>query len=249
MPIDTKIEGDPESVRASAHWVRDSLASRVTHTASQIYTARNRADAGWRGEAAEGFRDTMTRGADRADEFGSQATTMAQKFDDVAASLHRAQTEMERIRDDASSADLTVDADVIADPPAAPTAPGPAPTGNAATPEALEAHNEAVAAQNTHHAKVQAYDRAEREAETVRRHWKAAVQEVNKASNEANTNAFFSFTDITAGTTVAAAAAKHSSILMKQSAYKTAEAARLIEHAKAIGASDPTGMYQNLDAA
>ncbi|MGH3620689.1 MAG: hypothetical protein ACRDQ5_02740, partial [Sciscionella sp.] len=42
---------------------------------------------------------------------------------------------------------------------------------------------------------------------------------------------------------------KHSSILMKQSAYKTAEAARLIEHAKAIGASDPTGMYQNLDAA
>ncbi|MQA61724.1 MAG: hypothetical protein GEU86_09560 [Actinophytocola sp.] len=63
MPIDTEIKGNVESIRSAANWVRDSLASGITDAVSQIYAARNSADAGWRGEAAEAFRAEVTAGA------------------------------------------------------------------------------------------------------------------------------------------------------------------------------------------
>lgn len=250
MSIETKIEGDPESIRATASWVRDSLASRVTDTASAIYRARNAADGGWRGDAFQGFRTDMTHGAGKADDFGPRGKTEAQEFESIAAALQRAQSEMDRIRGEASAAGLAVNGDVIADPGPAPAAPGPAPTGNAATPQAANAHGDAVAAAQAHDRQVEAYERLNGEADSVRRHWAQVVQQLNKRANDANKNAFFSITDVAANTTAAAAAAaKHSSILVKEAAFRADLATKLTDHAKAMGATDPTGFYKNLDDA
>lgn len=195
MPIDTEIKGNVESIRSAANWVGDSLASGITDAVSQIYAARNSADAGWRGEAAEAFRAKVTAGARKGDTFAKDAKSMAQSFDDVAADLQGAQRELERIRGDAASAGLRVDGHAIQDPGPAPPDAGAAPTGEAATPAAMAAHGEAVQAQNAHAEKVKAYKKAQADAEDVRRKWQGSVEAVNKKSNAAAAQGWFSVGD------------------------------------------------------
>lgn len=251
MPIDTKVEGDPGSITTAATWSRDSLATRVTDTATQIFTARNSADAGWQGEAAEAFRNRMTQGAGAADDFAKIARTMAQNLDDLAADLTKAQADMGRIRGEASAAGLVVNGEIISDPGPAPTAPGTPPTGDAATPEAVRAHNDAVSAQETHAAKVRAYEKAVLDVAAVRRLWKGSVETIASTANKEAPNPWFNVSSV-AGTTIAAAAgAKYSSFLLNGAQHYLDDAAQAGRHVKSFGGVvlDHKGFYSQVDRA
>lgn len=255
MPIDTKINGRPESIDAGASWIRDSLANAIETAVDRIYSARNSADSGWRGEASEAFRDKLTAAGRKGDEFTEAAGKMAQKFDDVAADLRAAQHEMERIRTEASAAGLRVDDHIIEDPGPAPPQSGAAPAGNAAAPGAVAAHDQAAQAEQNHAKKVAAYERAEREAEDARTKWQSSIEATNKVSNTTAAQAWFSVTDIANSTAAAAAAHTQSSILMKQSTVLLNDASQAMRHVAAVHdgytgvVTDRKGMYQNLDRA
>ncbi|WP_116044405.1 WXG100 family type VII secretion target [Amycolatopsis palatopharyngis] len=251
MPIDTKIEGDPGSITTAATWVRDSLAARITETATRIYSARNSADAGWTGNASEAFRTRMTQGAGEADDFAKIAKTMAQNLDDLAADLTRAQADMTRIRGEAATAGLAVNGNVIADPGPGPAAPGAAPTGEAATPEAVQAHGEAVAAQQTHAAKVKAFEKATADADGVHRSWKGSVETIAATANKEAPNPWFNVATV-AGTTIAAGAgARYSSFLLKGAQHYVDDAAQAARHVKSFGniVIDHKGFYSQVDRA
>lgn len=196
MPVDTEIKGNVESIRSAANWVRDSLVSGITDAVSQIYAARNSADAGWRGEAAQAFRKKVTAGARKGDTFAEDAKSMAQSFDDVAADLEGAQREMERIRGDAAFAGLWVDGHAI-----------------------------------------------------------GSVEAMNKKSNAAAAQGWFSVGDIANSTAAASVAHAHSSILLKHSQFYLNDANAALRHVGAMHdgytgvVTDRKGMYRNLDRA
>jgi hypothetical protein len=248
MPIDTKIAGNPESVRGTAHWMRNSLARAVSDAASQIYNARNSADAGWRGPASDAFRTKMTGGATKADGLATATSDVAQKFDDFAADLQRAQEDMGRVRSTAAAAGLKVEGDLILEPGPAPAAPGVAPTGTGATPETVNAYNQAVSAQNTYSSQVDAYNSAQHAADSARTIGKLAADMVKNVWADVSGKWFLVIGDLAngAGETLAAA---HASILMKQSTHLEDEAARLLEAAKTAPAGTTTAsIYKDFDA-
>jgi len=255
MAIDTKIEGRPESIESASSWVRDSLVTAITDSVSAIHDARNSADAGWRGGASEAFRDKLTGAGDKGDEFADTATTIAEKFDDVAADLRRAQQEMERIRGEAASAGLEVDGHTITDPGPAPPPAGPEPSGDAATPSAMDAHTSAVEAQEAHASKVEAYNQAKADADDARKQWTTSVEQLNQESNSAAGQAWFSVGDIANATAAAAVTEPHGSILMKQSKALMDDAGQAMRHVGTMHNSytgivtDRAGMYHNLDRA
>lgn len=255
MPIDTKIDGRPETIEAAAAWVRNSLAAAITDAVSQIYSVRNRADSGWRGAAAEAFRDKMTGAGRTGDDFSESAVKMAQTFDDTAADLRGAQREMERIRTEAASAGLPVNERTIQDPGPAPPAAGAAPTGEAATPVSVAAHDQAAQAVEAHARKVAAYQQAKIDADDVRVKWRASAEAITKVSNTTAAQAWFSVTDIANSTAAAAAAQAHRSVLLKHSTALLNDANQAMRHISAVHdgytgiVTDRKGMYQNLDRA
>ncbi|OBI74727.1 hypothetical protein A5664_27385 [Mycolicibacterium fortuitum] len=115
MAIDTKIEGDPNSVRSTADWLRATLASKVSHTEGEIHAARTTATADWHGEAGDAFAARMESGAKKVDGLKISITNSAQAIDDFAEELQRAQSAMETVRNNAMNAGLTVDGFVIQD--------------------------------------------------------------------------------------------------------------------------------------
>ncbi len=181
MPIDTKIEGSPASVKGASHWLRTSLGTQVGHAADQINTSRNTANAGWDGTAGQAFSAKMTGGADKADGLASAASSAAQALDDYAAELQRAHNDMHAVRAAAATGGLTVNGEVIEEPGPAPAMPGPPPTGDAVTPASVGAYNDAATAVNRYAALVDAYNAAARDAESVRASSHAAAGQLNAA--------------------------------------------------------------------
>jgi uncharacterized protein YukE len=116
MPIDTRIEGDPEAVRSTADWLGSTLATKIEQTVDDINSARTTAGADWHGDAADAFVSRMTTGAAKADGLQTAVGNSAQAIDLYADELRRAQAEMESIRQSAASAGLAVDGFMISDP-------------------------------------------------------------------------------------------------------------------------------------
>ncbi|WP_431306173.1 WXG100 family type VII secretion target, partial [Mycobacterium hubeiense] len=87
MPIDTKVEGNPEAVRSTAEWLRSTLASKISHTVDQIHGARTTASADWRGDAGDAFVARMTSGATKAEGLETAVANGAQAIDNYAAPL------------------------------------------------------------------------------------------------------------------------------------------------------------------
>lgn len=248
MSIDTRIEGNPESVRGVAHWLREALGKGVSDAASRIYDARNAADAGWQGEAGEAFRVRMTGGAKKTDDLATAATDCAQSFDDYAAELQRALDDMRRIRESAASEGLTVRGETIEEPGPPPPEPGPAPTGAAATPEAIAAHTEATTAAADHEALAHAYNAAKHAADASHTVAKLAADTLKNVWNDVTSKWFLVIGDLASGA-AGTLAAKHSSILMKQSKFLSEEAAKFLERAKTAPAGTPAAqIYKDFDA-
>lgn len=116
MPIDTYIEGNPESVRSVAGWLRSTLAGKVSQTVDQIHNARITASSEWNGDAGSAFVSRMATGASKAEGLETVIRDSAQAIDHFAGELQHAQSQMQSVRDNAAGAGLTVSGFVIQDP-------------------------------------------------------------------------------------------------------------------------------------
>jgi hypothetical protein len=116
VPINTKIDGDPDSVRGAAAWLRSSLQASVRDCGSQLYRARTHAESGWQGEASSSFQGKMATAGQGVDVVDADTGGLAQSFDHYADSLYTAQVGMARAKDIAVGAGLAVHGDVIEDP-------------------------------------------------------------------------------------------------------------------------------------
>jgi hypothetical protein len=122
MPINTKIDGDPDSVRGAAAWLRSSLQTGIRDCGTQLYRARTHAESGWQGEASSLFQGRMNTAGQGIDVVDADTGGLAQSFDHYADSLYTAQAGMARAKDIAVRAGLAVHGDVIGDPGSAATA-------------------------------------------------------------------------------------------------------------------------------
>lgn len=187
MPIETTVAGKPSTVFAIADWLRGSLSTAIAETSGQVYTARNRVDAGWHGTAGAACRDTLTRAGRCGDELARDTNETARSIEHVAGTLQSTQQELQRIRAEAAAAGLTVTEHAILEPAPAPADPGPAPTGSAATPQANRAHADAVAATEAHSARVRAYRNAQADAESAHLRWHAASRDLARFADSVST--------------------------------------------------------------
>ncbi|MFD3594889.1 hypothetical protein ACFWU5_19365 [Nocardia sp. NPDC058640] len=116
MALNTKIDGDPNSIHAVASWLRDTLASQLDISATDLNAVRMLAESGWDGESGDAFA-TKIRGAyTKTDTFADDVRSYATHFDNLANDVRLAQTDMSTIRQQAGAAGLTVREQVIEQP-------------------------------------------------------------------------------------------------------------------------------------
>ncbi|WP_436529617.1 hypothetical protein [Actinoplanes sp. HUAS TT8] len=127
MPIDTRVEGDPVSIRASADWLGRQLSTAVDNAVTGLFAARDEAESGWRGDAGPVFRDRMDTGGRDADALRGDVDRVATAFHAYADGLVTARSGMEQAREIARDGGLHLDGDTILDPgPARAEAPAEA---------------------------------------------------------------------------------------------------------------------------
>ncbi|MGH3972991.1 MAG: hypothetical protein ACRDS9_06670 [Pseudonocardiaceae bacterium] len=216
MPINTKIEGNPESIRAAARWLRGDLSSGVHDCVTQIYHTRDNAEWAWQGEAASGFRNKMSSGGKKADELAADTDRAGQSIEAFADDLQTAQAGMTRAREIASAAGLQISGDEIAEPGPAPTTPQALPTDGSASPDAVRAHHDAVASQHAHALKVEAYNQAAEEANRSRGIVDGAKSINKNIWDDIRSKAPLHAADFVNGAVVGGLAAKNVSILKQQ---------------------------------
>lgn len=158
MPINVRIEGNPESIRAAARWLTSNLHPALYDCANQIYRGRTNAEAGWQGEASAGFQAKMTSGGRGVDTIADDAVHLGRFFDQYADDLHTAQAGMQRARDIAVEGGLQVtDTDILD--------PGPVPVTLQALATDGQASPDTEAGQQDYQRKVMAFSQAKEEAD------------------------------------------------------------------------------------
>lgn len=116
MSIDTRIDGDPASIRAAAGWLRDTLASQLAISVTDLDKVRGLAEAGWDGEAGEAFATKTRDTANKTNGFVGEVQRYANELDLLAGQVQQAQADMSTIRTDAGNAGLTVREQIIEAP-------------------------------------------------------------------------------------------------------------------------------------
>jgi uncharacterized protein YukE len=166
MPIDTRMDGEPSSIRASADWLGKSLATAVDQSVTDLFGVRDQADASWQGDAGPAFHAKMDAGGRSANELRGDVDRVAAAFHSYADDLTTAQSGMERARGIARDGGLVLQGDTILDPGAGPALPA-TPTGTV-TAEQVQTYNAQVTDYNAHQAKLTAYAQAEGQARWAR---------------------------------------------------------------------------------
>ncbi|CAM2947393.1 hypothetical protein SAXI111661_10075 [Saccharomonospora xinjiangensis] len=248
MPINATIRGNPASVSGVAEWLRSRFSDAVTAGASQIYAARNDAEAGWNSSVGEDFRQKMTEGARKTDDLAVAATNSAQSLDDYAVGLRRLREDMERIRAQAAVAGLEVDGGIIRDPGPAPPDPGRPPVGPAATEVVVVAHRQATAEWNAYANRIRAYAEAETQVAQVRRAQEFLDDTLQNAWNDVKSKWFITIGDLANGA-VESLRAVHSSILLRESGRLADDAARFMAQATSTSGVTPDVVYRDVDTA
>lgn len=162
MSINTKIEGDPGSIRASADWLNKSLATAVDQSVTDLLAVRDQAETAWKGDTGPIFSGKMDKGGRNANDLVSHTQAAARAFNSYADDLTTAQAAMDRARQIAREGGLLLAGDVILDPGAGPAQP--AALASTATADQVQAYNAQVTAYNEHQVKVNAYAQAESQA-------------------------------------------------------------------------------------
>ncbi|BCY06333.1 hypothetical protein [Actinoplanes sp. L3-i22] len=123
MPIDTRLDGRPEEVRATARWLRDGLGFEVAACASATAEVRADAQRGWHGAAGSAFRRRAAETAATAGSLHSEIGATSRRLTEYANHLAAAQQHMAGAREIALAGGLIVDGFTIHDPLPAPVVP------------------------------------------------------------------------------------------------------------------------------
>ncbi|RZU51601.1 hypothetical protein EV385_3432 [Krasilnikovia cinnamomea] len=247
MPIDTRIDGDPASIRATATWLRGRLAASLDQSVDDLFAARDQGDGAWRGDAGPAFTARMDSAGRKSDALRGDVERVAQGFNRYADDLATAQAGMERARGIARDAGLQLAGDVIMDPGPAPALTA-LPTDRAPTPEMVQAHNSSVTAYNAHQDKVAAYAQAQDEAKRSSAAWDAAKGIYKNMADDVRTKPLLVAADVVNGAVVGGLAQKHVSILRKQAdAFMEESKTATQRYLNARGGS-PEALRYNQDA-
>ena len=117
--IETKVDGDPDAVAASATWLR-TLAKGLESAGDVQQDARNEARRSWEGETAssyQGFTSDLLKATDKHEQRVKRAATA---LDQYAVRLRRFRDEMADILGWAGAGGLTIVGTVIHPPPDVP---------------------------------------------------------------------------------------------------------------------------------
>lgn len=159
MPLDIKVEGDPESIRQAAQWLR-GMSESVHDCGTQVGRARTESEADWSGDAGAGFRRVTGEVGSAVDtlstDFGGTCDALTVHADD----LDTVKTRMGDAVSIAQEAGLGVTENAILEPGPAPPDPAPLPADAPPTPAQADAHAAATTAQAAYATKVRAYQNA-----------------------------------------------------------------------------------------
>ncbi|MFC4069648.1 WXG100 family type VII secretion target [Actinoplanes subglobosus] len=204
MPIDTRLDGRPESVQATARWLRTHLAFEVKAGAAAMNSARADAGTGWQGAAGTAFQQRAAGHTATAETLRADIERAADRLTEFADQLAVAQQHMANAREIAARGGLTVDGYVIQEPGS-----GPAPAGQ--------------------QQQVEAYALAEREAGLGNAVWRFVLDVLKNMMDDLRQKWFFAFGDLANGT-YGGFLKKHISILLAD-AKEAAEQVKKLEAA------------------
>lgn len=121
MPINTVISGNPDSLHATAAWLRGRLTGTINDTTVDVIRAREMSGTSWTGPAATAFGARMDHIRGGNDRLAGDTAKTAETFDQFAEALRTAQTRMGRVLDAAVGAGLHVATNIIFEPFPAPS--------------------------------------------------------------------------------------------------------------------------------
>ncbi|GAB3271957.1 WXG100 family type VII secretion target [Kineosporia babensis] len=166
MPIDTAVQGDPESIRETSTWLADSLSPAVDTAVTDVFKARDDAESDWQGDAATLFRSRMDTGGRDAFKLAQTIDKFAEALKVLADDLATAQRRMTRIRDDAREGGLDIDGKIILEPGSGPALPAE-PYG-AITDQEAQAYTDELKTYNAHQDLLLLYVEKEEAVDVVR---------------------------------------------------------------------------------
>ena len=219
MAIDTHLEGDPASIRASADWLGKSLATAVDQSVTDLFGVRDQAETSWLGDAGPAFHRKMDAGGRRANDLRTDVDRVAGAFHSYADDLTTAQTGMERARGIARDGGLTLQGETILDPGAGPARPAAA----TATPEQVQTYND-------HQIKLTAYAQAQSQATAARGVGDFARDTLANVLGDLRSKPAIVAADFANDGIVGTLAHKHVSILKAQAEALKADSDSLIGH-------------------
>ena len=115
MPLETAVQGDPASLRATAGWLRE-LARAAEEAGTIARGASTTSESGWTGPAADSFRATVGATLGEVDEIAATNTSAAAALDAHAADLETVKARMAQAVAVARGAGLTVFGTQICEP-------------------------------------------------------------------------------------------------------------------------------------
>lgn len=167
MPLETRVEGDPDNLLATASWVRQQKDKQHA-SGDQISGSRN-ASGSWQGQAGEGFRGVAGQLMEMVNTVTGSADALYQAMQTHASDLRWVKGEMARALQVAHDGGLTVSGTVIEDPgPAPPPAAQRPPGSPPPTSQEQQAAGAAQQAGAAYQKKVQAFAEASKIVEGAR---------------------------------------------------------------------------------
>jgi len=228
MAIDTKIDGNPASIRASADWMGKSLAAAVDQSVTDLFAVRDQAETGWQGDAGPAFHSKMDAGGRRANDLRGDVDRAAGAFHSYADDLTTAQGGMERARGIARDGGLQLQGDTILDPGPGPALPA-TPAG-AATADQVQTYNAQVTDYNAHQAKLSAYAQADSQAKWARSTIDFGKDTLSNVLGDLKSKPLIVAADFANDGIIGALSQKHVSILKAQANALRKESDSLIGH-------------------
>lgn len=205
MPLNTKVEGEPASIRASAQWL--SQVEQKIHTAgTHARQASSTSEASWTSSAGDSFRGGMSQIAPKIDDVATDHADMCRELNKHADNLDTVKQRTEQARQHAREAGLTVNGDQIMEPGPEPTPPAPLPSDKPATPEQQQAHAAGTQAQAAYARKVQAYQQCSQTIDDARKLENSSLEVLNRFISGLVEKSPFNVADVMTGLAGATAA-------------------------------------------
>ncbi|MET9227223.1 hypothetical protein [Lentzea sp. NPDC003310] len=238
MPIETRVDGDPDAIMSVATWLRTTLSNSIYNATTRVHAARSESECDWTGAAADAFRAKMSSGGRKADELAEVADEAGRFFERCADDLRTVQVRMERTRSAARAEGLDVVGTRILEPGPTPPAAALQPDDGLAT-----THDQAADAR-----RVVAYRLLSEEAAATIAAGALACDVLVNIGSDLITKTVFQAADLANGL-VGGFAGQHVSVLKQRAVQLRTQAAAHVGHyLRSGGGSTSVAKYNNAAA-